>query len=189
MKQKLLTRLILGAFAGITMIGAAQAGQITASSTNIAREVIVANDQTIVSPSISYRFAGDVNATVNAQEFQVQFTLEDGALWGSTLPSADAFTITPTAGTNAGLVGVGGVDFAVVAQGFNHVDNRTVLWATFRVPVVPVGAWTTSLLDQPIVTLNAAGATTPARLTNLKALLATSFKISLPQASAPTTRA
>lgn len=164
MKQKLLTRLILGAFAGAAAVGTVQAGQITASSTNVAREVITTNTQTIVSPVISYRFAGDIDATVQAQEFQVQFILEGGALWVG-LPSADAFTITPTAGTDAGVPGVGGTDFTITSQGISA--DGTTLWATFTVPVAPAGAWTDSLLDQPIITLNAAGATTGATINNL----------------------
>lgn len=164
MKQKLLTRLILGAFAGAAAVGTVQAGQITASSTNVAREVITTNTQTIFSPVISYRFAGDIDATVQAQEFQVQFILEGGALWVG-LPSADAFTITPTAGTDAGVPGVGGTDFTITSQGISA--DGTTLWATFTVPVAPAGAWTDSLLDQPIITLNAAGATTGATINNL----------------------
>lgn len=164
MKQKLLTRLILGAFAGAAAVGTVQAGQITASSTNVAREVITTNTQTIVSPVISYRFAGDIDATVQAQEFQVQFILEGGALWVG-LPSADAFNITPTAGTDAGLPGVGGTDFAITSQGISA--DGTTLWATITVPVAPAGVWTDSLLDQPIITLNAAGATTGATINNL----------------------
>ena len=164
MKQKLLTRLILGAFAGAAAVGTVQAGQITASSTNVAREVITTNTQTIVSPVISYRFAGDIDATVQAQEFQVQFILEGGALWVG-LPSADAFTITPTAGTDAGIPGVGGTDFAITSQGISA--DGTTLWATITVPVAPAGAWVDSLLDQPIITLNAAGATTGATINNL----------------------
>lgn len=164
MKQKLLTRLILGAFAGAAAVGTVQAGQITASSTNVAREVITTNTQTIVSPVISYRFAGDIDATVQAQEFQVQFILEGGALWVG-LPSADAFNITPTAGTDAGIPGIGGTDFAITSQGISA--DGTTLWATITVPVAPAGAWTDSLLDQPIITLNAAGATTGATINNL----------------------
>jgi hypothetical protein len=166
MKQKLLTRLILGAFAGAAAVGTVQAGQITASSTNVAREVITTNTQTIVSPVISYRFAGDIDATVQAQEFQVQFILEGGALW-SGLPSDDAFTITPTAGTDAGIADFGGVGGGFVVSNRGISADGTTLWATFVVPVVPTGVWTDSLLDQPIITLNAATATTGATINNL----------------------
>lgn len=171
MKQKLLSRLILGAIAGVAAAGVAQAGQITASSTNVAREVITTDTQAISSPTISYRFAGDIDATVQVQEFQVQWTLEDGANWGGVLPSADSITITPTVGTDAGVVGVGGTNFAVVNMGFDNPTNPTVLYATIQVPVAPVAPWTDSLLDQPIITLNAAGGTTPATIVKLKTLV------------------
>lgn len=171
MKQKLLSRLILGAIASVAAAGVAQAGQITASSTNVAREVITTDTQAINSPTISYRFAGDIDATVQVQEFQVQWTLEDGANWGGVPPTADSITITPTAGTDAGLVGVGGTNFAVSNIGFDNPAAPTVLYATIQVPVAPVGPWTDSLLDQPIITLNAAGGTTPATIVKLKTLV------------------
>lgn len=164
MKQTLLTRLVLGAIAGIAAAGVAQAGQITASSTNVAREVITNDTQTIDAPTISYRFAGDINATAQMQEFQVQFKLSAGQ-W-ATLPSDDAFTITPTAGTDAGVPGIGGTDFTVFAKSIDATDP-TILWATIRVPVTPAGAWTDSLLDQPIITVNQAGATTKAKISKL----------------------
>jgi len=171
MKQKLLAHLILGAFAGVAAVGVAQAGQITASSTNVAREVITTDIQTINSPTISYRFAGDIDATVQDQEFQVQFTLEDGANWGAVLPTDDAFTITPTAGTDSGLPGVGGVAFTVVAKGFDNPLAPTVLFATIRVPTGANPTWGDVLLDQPIVTLNGGFTTTPATVVKLKTLV------------------
>lgn len=169
MKQTLLTRLVLGAIAGIAAAGVANAGQITASSTNVAREVITNDVQTIDSPTISYRFSGDINATAQIQEFQVQFKLGNGAVWAS-LPSDNAFTITPTAGTDAGLAGVGATDFVVFSKAIDVADP-SVLWATIRVPVVPTGVWVDSLLDQPIVTLNAPTATTKATIKKLYTLV------------------
>lgn len=169
MKQTLLTRLVLGAIAGIAAAGVANAGQITASSTNVAREVITNDLQTIDAPTISYRFAGDINATAQMQEFQVQFKLGGGATWSS-LPTPDAYTITPTTGTNSGLNGVGGTNFTVFAQQIDSTDP-SILWATLQVPVTPVAPWTTSLLDQPIITLNQAGATTKAKINKLYTLV------------------
>ena len=93
MKQTLITRLILGAFAGLAAVGA-YAGQIQSSSTSIAREAIQNDAQQIASPSIAYRFAGDIDARANDQTFQVQFTLN---------PASNGFT--PSWGPN--LVGGG----------------------------------------------------------------------------------
>ena len=61
MKQTLLSRLILAGLAGAAM-SAAHAGQIQASSVSIAREVITLDTQSVNSPAIAYRFAGDVDA-------------------------------------------------------------------------------------------------------------------------------
>lgn len=169
MKQTLLTRLVLGAIAGIAAAGVANAGQITASSTNVAREVITNDLQTINSPTISYRFSGDINATAQIQEFQVQFKLQNGAVWAG-LPSDDAFTITPTAATDAGVAGVGGTDFVVFAKAIDATDP-SIMWVTFRVPVAPTGLWTDSLLDQPIITLNAPTGTTKATIKKLYTLV------------------
>lgn len=167
MKQKLLTTLVLGAISGMAA-SSAMAGQITASSTNVGREVITTNAQTLVSPVISYRFAGDIDATVQVQQFQVQWTLEQGATWAA-LPSDDNITITPSVGANVGVVGVGGTDFTVVAKNISG-DGRT-LWATIDVPVLPAGVWVAGVLDQPIVTVNAGPAVGRATIRNLKSLV------------------
>ena len=135
MKQTLITRLVLGAIAGMAAMSA-NAGQITASSTNVAREVITTDTQAINAPSISYRFAGDINATVQAQEFQIQFTLEDGANWAG-LPSDNAITITPTAGTDAGVVGVGGGHrLDAYGRSGTHVDGTDAYRRCFAPPIV-----------------------------------------------------
>lgn len=175
MKQTLLTRLVLGAIAGVAASGGAYAGQIQASSTSIAREVITVNAQTVIAPTTSYRFAGDVSSIVQAQTFQVQLSLatvmENGnadlmasaALWDvSTVPNNLSFNI------NDGVSGaalVNGVDFTIDRVGFS-TDKKT-LWATVTVPTT-TGA-VSKTIKQPIVTFNAnnAGAVR-ARLVNLK---------------------
>jgi hypothetical protein len=89
MKQKLLTRLVIGAFAGVALVGVAEAGQIQSSSVLIAREAIPANDLAIVAPSVAYRFQGDVDARTQDQQFQVKFTLQQG-----TFHALDAAALT-----------------------------------------------------------------------------------------------
>ena len=59
MKKTLAARLVVGALAVIAA-GGVMAGQIQASSVSIAREVITTDTQTVIAPSISYRFFGDV---------------------------------------------------------------------------------------------------------------------------------
>ena len=102
MNQTLVARLVIGALATIAA-GGAMAGQIQASSTSIAREVITSNTQTVVAPTTAYRFAGDLDPTIQTQVFQVQLTLAttgspnpdtaaSPALWDTTVtPSDDAF--------------------------------------------------------------------------------------------------
>ncbi len=77
MKQKQLSILaasLIAAFAA----NVASAGQIQSSSIQIAHEVITADAQAIKAPSVTYRFAGDVDATNNDQVFQVQLVLTNG---------------------------------------------------------------------------------------------------------------
>jgi hypothetical protein len=152
MKQTLLSRLILAGLAGAAL-SAAHAGQIQSSSVSIARESITTDVQSVIAPSIAYRFAGDVDARVQAQTFQIQFILADGA-WG-TLPGSFANTISvsdgvsgviqeqsaaaPTSGTNA--------SYTVVATG---VDAATkTVWAT-----ITVNQGAAALIKQPLFSMN-----------------------------------
>jgi hypothetical protein len=69
MKQKQLSILaasLVAAFAA----NVASAGQIQSSSSAIAHEVIVNDAQAVSAPPVSYRFAGDIDATLVAQTFQ-----------------------------------------------------------------------------------------------------------------------
>lgn len=151
MKQTLLSRLILAGLAGAAMT-AAQAGQIQASSVSIAREVITTDTQSVIAPSIAYRFAGDVDARVQAQTFQIQFTLAQGT-WG-TLPAGIANAISVSDGVSgviqdqsaAAPVGVN-ASYTVVSSG-KSTDGKT-LWAT-----ITVNQGATALVKQPIFSLN-----------------------------------
>lgn len=151
MKQKLLSRLILAGLAGVAAAGA-HAGQIQASSVSIAREAISSDTQAIIAPSISYRFAGDVDARVQAQTFQVQFTLEQGA-WASA-PNVRAFSITDgvsgvvqnqvVTGTSSNTT----ANYSVNATSLS-TDKKT-LWVTFTVAADAA----LGLVKQPIISLN-----------------------------------
>lgn len=151
MKQTLINRLILGAIAGLAAVGA-NAGQIQASSVSIAREVITTDLQTITSPSIAYRFAGDVDARVQAQTFQVQFTLASGT-W-ATLPGTVAQSIQisdgvtgqiqdQTAGAPTGV----NASYQVLNTGLS-ADGKT-FWAS-----ITVNQGATALIKQPLISLN-----------------------------------
>jgi hypothetical protein len=73
-KLNILAASLIAAFAA----NAANAGQIQSSSSAIAHEVIVSNAQEVSAPPVSYRFAGDVDATLVSQTFQIQLTLASG---------------------------------------------------------------------------------------------------------------
>lgn len=120
MKQKLISRLVMGALVGLAATGA-YAGQIQASSVSIAREVITTNTQAVTAPSVSYRFAGDLDARNQAQTFQVQFNLpaSGGAVWNTIGTAAGAGTGTqPTTSLLAtgAAIGAGGPYVPVFPQ-------------------------------------------------------------------------
>ena len=150
MKKTLAARLVLGALATIAA-GSVMAGQIQASSVSIAREVITTDTQTVIAPSISYRFFGDVDAKVQKQTFQVQFTLGAGE-W-AVAPTAGAISITD------GVTGViqdqstaAPVAPAVAAYQVTNIDlsaDKKTVWAT-----IEVAQAATALIKQPIIALN-----------------------------------
>ena len=140
MKQTLITRLILGAFAGLAAVGA-YAGQIQSSSTQIAREVITTDTQTLTAPSIAYRFFGDIDATSQDQVFQVQFTLDKGT-W-ATAPAAPAVSITDI---GANVIDQAAATYTVDTIGLSS-DSKTV-YATITVKLG------TPLIKQPLIAIN-----------------------------------
>ncbi len=134
----------------------AYAGQIQSSSVSIAREVITTNTQTIIAPSIAYRFAGDVDARVQAQTFQVQFILGAGswgtlpATFGNAISVSDGVTAqiqdqsaAPPVATNASYT-VSNVGVSTVAA-----DGSRTVWAT-----ITVNQGATALIKQPLISMN-----------------------------------
>lgn len=160
MKQKLITRLVLASLAGAAAFSA-QAGQIQASSVSIAREVITTDTQKVAAPSISYRFAGDVDARVQAQTFQVQFTLESGE-WST--DTADTPLLADFSLTDGVSGTVYGGTVTLDKSGFS-TDKKT-LYATFT---VAQGA--AALVKQPIISLNAAAGANKAKVVGLKTVV------------------
>ncbi len=150
MKQTLLSRLILAGLAGAAM-SVAQAGQIQASSVSIAREVITTDVQTILAPTISYRFAGDVDARGQAQTFQVQFSLAAGE-W-ATLPASPELAIKVTNGITNAVINQGppvaGTPTYTVGTVALSADKKT-LFATITVAQDAVGG----NIQQPLVSIN-----------------------------------
>jgi len=149
MNKTLIARLVVGALATIAA-GGAMAGQIQASSVSIAREAITTDTQTVLAPSVAYRFTGDIDARSQSQTFQVQFTLNAGE-W-ATAPGASAIQITD--GNTAQIqdqsaaapVGVN-ASYVVSATGLS-TDKKT-MWAT-----ITVNQGATALINTPLISLN-----------------------------------
>lgn len=149
MKKTLIAHLILGVLAGAAATGA-YAGQIQASSTSIAREVIVADDQALNSPNIAYRFAGDVDARTQTQTFQVQFKLAQG-IWARK-PNVKAISVSDGVSgviqdQNAAAPTTTDASYTIVAVDID--TDPTILWATVR-----VNQGATALIKQPIISIN-----------------------------------
>lgn len=166
MKHTLLTRLIVGAYAGLAAAGA-YAGQIQSSSVSIAREVITDDTQQVTAPNVAYRFAGDVDARVQTQTFQVQIELGGAAEWSSV---GNAASITLTDGVDATQWtqnAVAGAQTYQVLTISKSADNKT-LFATIQVD--QFGG--KSVLKQPIVSFNSsATASDNATIVKLKTLV------------------
>lgn len=169
MKEKLISRLIIGALAGVAAMGA-QAGQIQSSSVSIAREVIVENTQPVTAPATSYRFAGDINAISQTQTFQVQLTLQGGAKWNdAALPTANAFQIRDGIANTLWTQNatVGNETYQIPTGGIGLSTDKTTLFVTFVVDQ----SNTKTLLKQPLITFNAATGTTRGTIVNLKTVV------------------
>ncbi|WP_028452276.1 hypothetical protein [Chitinilyticum aquatile] len=156
MKQTLISRLIVGALATVAA-GSAFAGQIQSSSVSIAREVITSNDQKVVSPAISYRFFGDVDARNQDQTFQVQFKLPAGVEWKTTglaIAAGVAPQIRVTDGVAGGAAvaqGTAAGQIEVVALNIDSTD-KSIIYATLT---LHQGA--AALVKQPLITLSSSG--------------------------------
>lgn len=143
MKKRQLSLLALS-IAATFAANVAYAGQIQSSSVSIAREVITLDTQAVVSPSVAYRFAGDVDARQQAQTFQVQFTLGSGT-W-AVAPTAPAISVSDGV-TGAILDQNAATDYTVSNIGLS-TDLKT-LWAT-----IIVNQGVARLVKQPLISVN-----------------------------------
>lgn len=152
MKQQLISRLVVGALAAIAA-NAAFAGQIQSSSVSIAREAITDDAQAVTSPRISYRFAGDVDARSQNQTFQVQFTLENGALWSS---AGLAQNIQVTDGVTGTVIAQAAAPAATVGYNVDTLalsSDKKTLFATITV-WKDTNATPISLIKQPLISIS-----------------------------------
>jgi hypothetical protein len=73
-----LNKVAFAVASALAIAGSAHAGQIQASATQIAKEVVASDTQALIAPAVTYAFAGDVNAQANSQGFQLQYILKSG---------------------------------------------------------------------------------------------------------------
>lgn len=114
MKQKLLSALLMSAFAGVATT--ASAGVIQASYKNFAAEIFGA-DVAMTVPVIGYSLAQPLTGSAaNPNQFEITWTLTDGEWDALNLPSATL--VSTQAGTTAGLgpVGIAGTVTKVSAK-------------------------------------------------------------------------
>jgi hypothetical protein len=114
--------------------GAAQAGQIDSSSATLAKEVIWNDAQVVRAPSKAYTFGGDVDATVNEQRFQLQYTLSKGE-WAVGTGNTILATNTLTDATAVLKVNGGPLPSGVIAKAFVPTTDKTKLIINVTVPV------------------------------------------------------
>lgn len=124
MKQKQLSILAASLVAAFA-VNAAHAGQIQSSSSAIAHEVIVNDAQAVAAPPVSYRFAGDIDASLVEQTFQVQLVLDNGTF-------ANAGTNTAITLVNNAGVPIAPADYTVSAPQLS-ADKKT-LYANVTFP-------------------------------------------------------
>jgi len=146
MKQKqisILAASLVAAFAA----NVASAGQIQSSSVSIAREVITTDTQVVTTPSIAYRFAGDVDARVQDQTFQVQFKLQSGKFASSGTGAA----VSVSDGISAAIINqdptnaqAAAINYRVDAIGLDAA--KTTAFVTITVRQSP-----TALIKQPLI--------------------------------------
>jgi hypothetical protein len=158
-----IARLIAGAFAVITASNSF-AGQAQSAYMTLARESITSDAQTLRIPSVAYRFSGDIDARVQDQTFQIQFTLAGKATWAtpglaSSIVLTDGIFATPvTQGNTAG-------QYSVTALALS-ADNKT-LYATLT-----IHSSVNALVRQPIVSIaSASTASDNPQINNMKSVI------------------
>ena len=150
--------------------GIACAGSIQPSSAVVAGLGITSDAQQVSSPVITYLFQNAIDATLQAQTFQVQLQLIDPATVGSPTPTPLANSVTNWDAATA-------INPAMVqlrdSTGYGVVQNATAvgvsadgktLFASFTVPQG------TDRVNAPVIVFSPAGAGRQAQLVGLKTL-------------------
>lgn len=158
MKEKLISRLVMGALVGLAATGA-HAGQIQSSSVSIAREVVDNNDQLVTSPRVAYRFSGDVDARSQNQTFQVQFALQQGALWDNAGVAAHVVMTDGVTGT-ALVQGTGAGEYSI--DKLDLSADKKILYAT-----ITLHQGAAALAKQPLISVASSSAANNPEVKNL----------------------
>jgi hypothetical protein len=159
-----LNKVAFAVASALAIAGSAHAGQIQASATQIAKEVVANDTQALIAPAVTYAFAGDVNAQANAQGFQLQYILKSGT-WavasGNFITATEVLTNVPVdTGAATELLQVNYVDgenksktkfpALTVVEAFVSKDKTTLV---FNVSI-PQGAGPEFFLKNPRFTVN-----------------------------------
>lgn len=159
-----LNKVAFAVASALAIAGSAHAGQIQASATQIAKEVVANDTQALIAPAVTYAFAGDVNAQANAQGFQLQYILKSGT-WavaaGNFITATEVLTpVTVTLGAPTELLQVNYVDGAnasgtkfpdgTVVEAFVSADKTKLV---FNV-AIPQGAGPEFFMKNPRFTVN-----------------------------------
>jgi len=160
------TSLLIALTAGI-----AYAGNIQPSSTTIDAATVTSDAQLLPAPLITYLFQGAIDASVQAQTFQVQFQLTDPStlsLDGKPVPISNGVTkwdtATPLVPGMVQLRDSTGFGLAQSATFIGINAEGNTLYASFTVPQG------TERVNAPVIVFSPAGK--QAQLTGLKTLLA-----------------
>jgi alpha-tubulin suppressor-like RCC1 family protein len=158
---------VLAAFAA----GVAYAGNIQPSSAVMDPASITSDTQLVRSPFITYLFQGAIDASVQAQTFQVQLQLIETSTAGNANPTPILNPVTKwdaTTPLTPGMVQLGD------STGYGFVQNATFvgvsadgksLFATFTVPQG------TAPINAPVIVFSPPGTGKQAQLTGLKTFL------------------
>jgi hypothetical protein len=158
-----LNKVAFAVASALAIAGSAHAGQIQASATQIAKEVVANDTQALIAPAVTYAFAGDVNAQANAQGFQLQYILKSGT-WavaaGNLITATEVLTPVVLAGAATDLLQVNYVDGAnasgvtfpvgTAVDAFVSADKTKLV---FNVSI-PQGAGPEFFLKNPRFTVN-----------------------------------
>ncbi|HEY9101400.1 hypothetical protein [Chitinimonas sp.] len=149
---------------GLICSAVAFAGDTLPVATSIAREVIVSDTQTVASPTASFRFVGDIDASNTNVRFQMQYSLDGAAVWKSA-GLAGHIKIANGVTGNQVLQGNAAGQFKVETLALS--DDGKTLFATL---LVNAG---TAVIKQPVISISSGSTAESPTIANLKQVVGT----------------